>query len=70
MQVLADPDQDRCSVTFARSSLHRSAFTENQDEELTSEPKHFRMVPNHHHCLRVDLDAIIHRSLPCDQPLV
>ena len=26
MQVLADPDQDRCPVTFARSSLHRSAF--------------------------------------------
>jgi hypothetical protein len=30
--VRTDPDQDRCSVTFARSSFHRSAFTMIQDE--------------------------------------
>ena len=31
MQIVADPDQDRCPGTFARCSLHRSALTKTQE---------------------------------------
>ncbi len=55
MHVLADPDQDRCSVTFARGSLHRLAFNETQDEELTSQRRVSERDRNHH-CHQVHFD--------------
>ena len=38
MQVVADPDQDRCPGAFARCSPHRSVLTKTQDMEAVYIP--------------------------------